>query len=132
MKITVDTNILVRLLTEDDEDQAARARRTLSDANRLVLPLPMLCELVWVLSRSYRLASAEIADAVRSLATSERVTADRAAVEAGLALMAAGGDFADGVIAHLGNGAGGEVFMSFDQRAVERLQALGVNARVPA
>lgn len=41
---------------------------------------------------------------------------NRSAVEAGLAVLEAGGDFADGIIAYEGNWLGGETFVSFDKR----------------
>jgi predicted nucleic-acid-binding protein len=50
-------------------------------------------------------------------------------VEAGLAQLEAGGDFADGAIAHEGARLSGEEFTSFDRRAVARLQARGFSAR---
>ena len=37
----------------------------------------------------------------------------------------AGGDFADGVIAHEGRWLGGETFVSFDRQAVKLLAAQG-------
>ena len=45
------------------------------------------------------------------------VTLDRAAVEAGLAFLEAGGDFADGIIEFEGRRLGGETFATFDRRA---------------
>jgi predicted nucleic-acid-binding protein len=59
------------------------------------------------------------------------VTLNRPAVEAGLAMMDAGGDFADGVIAYEGAWLGGETFLSFDKQAVKLLQAQGQAARTP-
>jgi predicted nucleic-acid-binding protein len=55
---------------------------------------------------------------------------NRPVVEAGLSLLDAGGDFADGVIAHEGNWLGGEEFLSFDSRAVSVLQSQGTRARL--
>ncbi|HQU01676.1 MAG TPA: hypothetical protein PLI12_04430, partial [Acetobacteraceae bacterium] len=46
------------------------------------------------------------------------VVMNRPAVEAGLALLEAGGDFADGIMAHEGKWLGGEIFVSFDKHAV--------------
>jgi len=51
-------------------------------------------------------------------------------VEAGLVVRAAGGDFADGVIAYEGKWLGAETFVSFDKKAVEMLSSAGVSARV--
>ena len=58
------------------------------------------------------------------------VAVNRPAVEAGLAMLAAGGDFADGVIAYEGRWWGGETFVSFDKKAVTRLTAQGYPAHV--
>jgi predicted nucleic-acid-binding protein len=53
-------------------------------------------------------------------------------VEAGLALLKAGGDFADGLIAYEGSWLGGEAFVSFDKRAVALIKRQGQEARVLA
>ena len=55
---------------------------------------------------------------------------NRPAVEAGLSIIAAGGDFADGVIAYEGNWLGGETFVSFDKKAVSLLTAQGHPSRL--
>ena len=55
---------------------------------------------------------------------------DRQAVEAGLSIMDAGGDFADGVIAHEGNWLGADAFVSFDKKAVSLLSGQGQDARL--
>jgi predicted nucleic-acid-binding protein len=72
---------------------------------------------------------AEIAHAIRLLIESVNVAANRAAVEAGLALLEAGGDFADGVIAFEGAWLGVETYVSFDKSAVRLLEARGYSAR---
>jgi hypothetical protein len=60
---------------------------------------------------------------IRSLTESAAVRVDRPAIEAGRAMLAAGGDFADGVIAFEGRRLGGEVFASFDRTAIELIAA---------
>jgi predicted nucleic-acid-binding protein len=47
-----------------------------------------------------------------------------------LAVLAVGGDFADGVIAYEGNWLGGETFVSFDKKAVTLLSELGENTQL--
>jgi predicted nucleic-acid-binding protein len=64
VKITADTNVLVRALTLDDAHQSAVALDILAKADMVALALPVLCELVWVLSQGYRIPSAEIAEAM--------------------------------------------------------------------
>jgi predicted nucleic-acid-binding protein len=130
VNITADTTILVRALVADDSAQAAEASRVMRDASSIAVPLPVLCELVWVLKRVYGFAVADIGAAIRSLLAAGNVRLDRPAVEAGLALLEADGDFADGVIAHQGQWLGGEVFVSFDRQAVALLQQQGVAAEL--
>ncbi len=129
MRITADTNVLVRALTGDDLLQSRMAQAELAAAEGIALALPALCELVWVLARGYKIPTAEIARAVRRLIGTENVAVNRPAAEAGLAMLEAGGDFADGVIAFEGAWLGGEAFVSFDRRAVELLEARGLAAR---
>lgn len=131
MKITADTNILVRAATLDDPVQGALAEQLMRDAEIVAIALPSLCEFCWVLDRLYKLPATGIAAAVRVLLEAENVRIDRQAVEAGLAMLEAGGDFADGVIAHEGQWLGGETFMSFDQKAVRLLVQRGEAARIP-
>jgi predicted nucleic-acid-binding protein len=118
MKITVDTNVLIRAAVRDDDIQAKAADRILKTAEVIAVTLPCLCEFVWVLRRLYEFDQAEIAAAIRALADTANVTLNRPAVEAGLAVLQAGGDFADGLIAYEGRWLGAEIFVSFDRKAV--------------
>ena len=132
MSVIVDTNILVRFVVDDDPAQSRLARALFLTTELLVIPSVALCEAVWVLSRSYKLPLVDIADAIRRLTVAENVRVDRPTIDAGLAQIDAGGDFADGVIAYDGRGLGGETFVSFDRAAVRRLNAQGIAAKVPA
>ena len=130
MKITADTNVLIRAITDDEPRQSRIARAELASADLVALALPALCELVWVLSRGYCIPSAEIAETIRRLINSANVVVNRPAVEAGLAVLDADGDFADGVIAYEGNWLGADAFISFDRQAVKLLAAQGAAARL--
>jgi predicted nucleic-acid-binding protein len=130
MRITVDTNVLVRAAVMDDPAQSAVAIQTLLEAEVVVVTIPSLCEFVWVLMRGYKKNAAEVAVAVRTLAESTSVHVDRPAVEAGLSVLERGGDFADGVIAFEGRRAGGLVFASFDLEAVKLIEETGGAARL--
>jgi predicted nucleic-acid-binding protein len=121
MKIIVDTNVLIRAVVRDDEKQAMAADRILKSAEVIAVTLPCLCEFVWVLRRLYEFERGDIAAAIRALADTASVTFNRPAVEAGLAVLNAGGDFADGLIAYEGNWLGAETFVSFDKKAVTLL-----------
>lgn len=105
MKITVDTNVLVRTVVHDDPIQAAVAETHLHKASVIAVSIPTF--------------------AIRALLDTENLAVNRPAAEAGLAILDAGGDFADGAIAHEGNWLGGEIFVSFDRQAVSLLAAQG-------
>lgn len=130
MRITADTNLLVRAVVRDDKRQADIAARLLRNSELIAVAVPCLCEFVWVLRRVYGFSASEIADAIRALITAGNVETNRPAVEQGLALLESGGDFADGVIAYEGRWLGGETFVSFDRKAVEQLAMLGEAARL--
>src|ERR1700722_3248538 len=130
MRITVDTNILVRAVMRDDRKQATAASKLLREAEIIAVPLPCLCEFVWVLRRVYGLGRKDIHAALQALLNAGNVAVNRPAVDAGLAVFDAGGDFADGLIAFEGQWLGGETFVSFDKQAVALLEKQGQAAMV--
>jgi predicted nucleic-acid-binding protein len=130
VRITADTNVLVRAAIGDDKSQAKIAAATLKNAELVAVTLPVLCEFVWMLARGYKKPPAAIAEAIHRLVDSSTVNVDRPAVYAGLAVLEAGGDFADGVIAFEGRRLGGEVFTSFDRVAVDLIKGTGAEARL--
>lgn len=132
MKIAVDTNVLIRAVLQDDPDQSPAAAKIMSEASLIAISLPCLCEFVWVLRRGAKLSIAEVAQSLRDLLEAGNVAMNRPAVEAGLTIMEAGGDFADGVIAHESRWLGGETFYSFDRDAVSLLTKIGQPARMLA
>src|SRR5579863_5849271 len=130
MKITADTNVLIRSAVQDDPHQARQAAKALQEADSVVVPLPVLCEFVWVLRRGYKKSVSDISAAIDRLIKSANVIMNRTAVEAGLLVLDAGGDFADGVIAYEGEWLGAEEFVSFDSKAVSVLRSQGGRARL--
>ncbi len=131
MNITADTNVLIRSVVQDDLRQAASADRLLRKAELIAVTLPCLCEFAWVLDRLYGFKRHDIATAIRALLHARSVVVDRPGAAAGLAVLEAGGDFADGVIAYEGAKLGGDTFVSFDKQAVKLLQNSGASARLP-
>lgn len=128
VNITADTNVLVRAVVADDAKQARLAQSALESAELVAITPATLCEFVWVLERGYGVVRTEIGTVIRSLVASAKVETNRPAVEAGLALLDAGGDFADGVIAFEGARLGGDTLASFDKDAVRQLTKLGRSA----
>ncbi len=130
VRITADTNVLVRAVIQDDPKQARQAAHILQHAELVAVPVPVICEFVWVLRRGYKRSVPDISDAICRLMRSANVVMNRQAVEAGLSILDAGGDFADGVIAYEGDWLGGEEFVSFDSKAVAVLRSKGGRARL--
>jgi predicted nucleic-acid-binding protein len=130
VRIALDTNVLVRFLTWDDEAQAAQAAEVIETASAIVLPTIVLCETVWVLRRAYKLPNRLIAATLREVIESRTIEVEGPVVEAGLRMLEAGGDFADGVILHDAVKARAARLVTFDQGLVargdaERVQVLG-------
>jgi len=63
----VDINILVRHLTGDPPDQAARATRFLTTADELLLADLVVAEVVYVLESFYEVPRARVAELVRAI-----------------------------------------------------------------
>jgi len=122
VKLTLDTNVLVRLATQDNPQQAAAALKVLQTASLIAVPSTALCEMVWVLMRGYRYTPEQVAHAIRTLLQVGQVVCNTPAVLAGLALLQSGGDFADGVIAFEGELMGGQEFVTFDKAAAKLLK----------
>ena len=125
MKIIADTNLLLRLVLGDDARQNRAAIRIMMQAETVAISQHALCELAWVLDRTYGVSRTHIAATLRQLRDTQKVVLDTPALDAGLAILDAGGDFADGVIAYEGAWLGGETFVSFDKKAVALLSAQG-------
>jgi predicted nucleic-acid-binding protein len=129
LKITADTNVLVCALMRDDKQQASAAEKLLSSAEVVAVPSAVLCELFWVLSRSYGVSRERILAAIMTLVNASNVVTKRMAVDAGLTITDAGGDFADSVISYEGQVLGADTLVSFDAKAVRSSKSSGADAR---
>lgn len=130
MKIGIDTNILVRLLVGDDPAQQKIAAQTLEEAEQVAISARVFCEFAWVLERIYRVEKPDLSNAIRRILDMRNVVASRPMIEAGLAVLDAGGDFADGVIAFDSRWLGGDTFVSFDRKATRLLEHQGIPVRL--
>lgn len=119
--IALDTNVLVRFLVEDDPAQTERAKALLQKAvdsdDPCYVSEVALCELVWVLERSYKIRRAEIGRVLGRLLRARHL-AFFAVERLSRALEAYGarqGDFADYVIQEHARSAGCEAVVTFDR-----------------
>ena len=121
--IGLDTNILVRYVTQDDPIQSTKAReiveRRLTEEKPGFVSIVAMVETVWVLERAYELTPVEIVRAVeRILQTDVLVVEDEQEVfTAMIALKNGRGSFADAVIAALGAKRGCSRTLTFDRKA---------------
>lgn len=122
--IGLDTNVLVRYLTQDDPDQAARATRVveqeLTESTPGFIGLVVLVETVWVLQRLYRASAEEIREMVTDLLGSRTIVVENRDI-ATRALALSRQDscgFADAIIAASAFNAGCDKVISFDRGAV--------------
>lgn len=122
--LAVDTNVIVRLLTQDDRKQAAAAT-SLFDAHQIWIAKTVLLEINWVLKSVHRYRPEGVREALKSLMGLPNVRVeDESAVANALALAASGIDFADAL--HLASTPQGVRFVSFDQAFVRQAQKAGV------
>jgi predicted nucleic-acid-binding protein len=121
--IGLDTNVLIRYLTQDDPVQSAKAtkimERRLTTADPGFVSIVTMAEVVWVLDRAYRLTAREIAAAIeRMLQIEVLVVEDEQEVFAAMVALKQGhGAFADALIAALGARAGCTYTLTFDKKA---------------
>ncbi|HEX2219437.1 MAG TPA: type II toxin-antitoxin system VapC family toxin [Gemmatimonadales bacterium] len=119
----LDTNGLVRLLVDDDPEQADRAeafiRREHAAGSRCYVNKIVLCELVWVLERTYGYPRADVANALeRLLHTAPLRLEGREDVRAAVRTYRDGrSDFADHLIGATNRNAGCTRTATFDRKA---------------
>src|SRR5262245_1602980 len=103
----IDTNVLVRYLTQDDPEQARRANRyidrVLAAGDNCLVNTIVLCETVWVLSSAYRFPKTEIIRALELLVAARGFALEqRELVRAALQdYSTTGADFSDCLIGRL-------------------------------
>lgn len=111
----VDTNILVRVFERDDPVLTALAESVMS-SGEIFVPTIVLCEFAWVLRSTYRRSREHLAEVVERLLAAEGLLLDRDAANAGLAFLAKGGDFSDGVVLYEADRAKCRELATFDRR----------------
>ncbi len=104
VKVTLDTNVLARVMVDDSTApaQCAAARKALAAATAVFVPQVVQIELCWILETAFGLRHAEVASVLRALQSTPRVELEhRPSFDAALAQFAtdAAWGFADAMIA---------------------------------
>lgn len=121
----LDTNVLIRLIAGDDQPQSVIAREAIDAAERdgrtLFVSLPVLCELLWTLSRSYGLDRAQLAAVVDGLLDAPVFAIqDRDIVRLALVdFKRDSGGFVDYLLGHLGRAHGCVSTWTFDRSLLD-------------
>jgi predicted nucleic-acid-binding protein len=128
--IGLDTNVLVRYLTQDDPVQSRRAAKLvegLTEEDPGFISVVAMAETVWVLERAYGVADADIAAALERTLQADVlvVESEQEVFTAMIALREGRGAFADALIAALGAKAGCSTTLTFDREAA-RLPGFGL------
>jgi predicted nucleic-acid-binding protein len=111
--ISLDTNVVVRVVTADDPDQLAVALKVMR-LDGLWLCKTVLLEIEWVLRYSYKLSRQTILETfTRLLGYPNLSTEEPATVQLALDLYGAGMDFGDAL--HLASSKGADRFVTFDR-----------------
>jgi predicted nucleic-acid-binding protein len=122
--IGLDTNVLVRYITQDDDKQAELANsliESLDDVSPGFVTLVTVVELSWVLESAYNFTRQQFAEMMQALMTVDTIKLDRAAVVASAVRVyaASRADFSDCLIERLSASAGCERTMTFDKAAAK-------------
>ena len=122
--IGLDTNVLVRYIMQDDARQSPKATKLIESLSVDVpgfVPIVAVVELVWVLSSSYDLSRAQVAQALELLLRTKEIVVDRAdhVLKALRVFKASTADFADALIERTASSAGCAKTMTFDVGATK-------------
>lgn len=111
----VDTNVLLRLIVEDDEVQAATARAIFDEP--CAVSATVLLETGWVLASRYRWTRAEIAEVFARILDMPNVIADPVSLRWAIDRFRLGGDLPDMI--HVATAGTSERFVTFDSRILK-------------
>lgn len=117
----LDTNVVVRYLTQDDPAQSRKANAiidaALTGGDRIHVDTVVLCELVWVLRSAYGYDRRTVADALGKLIEAAQISVDDRdrLLDAAHRYGKGGGDFADYVLALRNLVAGCDTTLTFDR-----------------
>ncbi|CRI63685.1 conserved hypothetical protein [Thiocapsa sp. KS1] len=127
--LAVDTNVVVRIVANDDPEQSPRAV-ALFERERIFLTKTVLLETEWVLRFSYKLSRETVVCALRKVIGLQQVEVETIGVVAkALDWHEQGMDFADAL--HLAGSTKAIEFATFDEKLIklaQRLQAKGIVA----
>jgi predicted nucleic-acid-binding protein len=129
--IGLDTNVLVRYLTQDDPVQSAQVNTVieqLSTEQPGAISHIVLCELVWVLSRAYQYSREQVAEVIHAVLTCQEFQTERVdmAELAFLDYQQGNADFSDYLLARRHQQMGAEYTVTFDRKAAGAVRMMAM------
>lgn len=119
--ISVDTNVIVRLLTNDDPLQFEKSKTIFSIENKILIPTSVVLECEWVLRYAYNFKQPEITTAFQSLFGLPNVHLENPSeISNAIEWHQNGMDFADAI--HLALSEEAEAFLTFDKILIKSAQ----------
>ena len=120
--IAVDTNLLVRLLTKDDPDQAKRAAKIM-ESDDIFIPKTVMLETEWVLRHAYGIGKDAIISGFQKMMGLPNVRVeDQQAVFEAISWYGSGLDFADAL--HVASSIKADKFVTFDNAFIKKARKL--------
>jgi predicted nucleic-acid-binding protein len=129
LPVALDTNLLVRLLTNDDPEQARRVADLIDDSSACFVPITVVLELEWVLRGAYQLPREAIIRAIGGLIAIRHLHLEQEEqVLQALEAYGQGLDFADAL--HLLRSEGCAALVSFDRAFAAKAGELALTPAV--
>jgi predicted nucleic-acid-binding protein len=129
LPMAIDTNVLVRLLVNDDPVQALRAAESIDASAACFVPITVVLELEWVLRGAYKLPREAVISAFEGLLAIKQVHVEQETlVRQALAWHRGGLDFADAL--HLARSEGCGALLSFDRQLAQLASQLELQPAV--
>ena len=120
--IAVDTNLLVRLLTKDDPNQAKRAAKII-ESDVIFIPKTVMLETEWVLRHAYEINKDAIMIGFQKIMGLPNVRVeDQQTVFQAISWYKSGLDFADAL--HLASSMKADGFVTFDKAFIKQARKL--------
>ena len=120
--IAVDTNLLIRLLTKDDPNQAKRAAKVM-ESDDIFIPKTVMLETEWVLRYAYGIDKGAITKGFQKMMGLPNVSVeDQQTVFQAISWYGSGLDFADAL--HLASSMKADGFVTFDKAFIKKAREL--------
>jgi len=119
--IGLDSNVLIRFVTQDDDIQYKKAAKLIRHAEpqSLCITLPVVLECYWVLERLYKLTKEQLLQFLKMLASSKQyyIPHKEQLYKSILRYEQGAAQFSDALIVVLCNEEGCESVLTFDKKA---------------